>query len=200
MAPRRITEPTVVVDDARTEPDAPACPVDVERWRRLAVDALRSEGATGELTLTFIDRTEMAELNEQHMGTLGPTDVLSFPLDDDDDDDDDDEDDDDDDQVGRPPRLLGDIVIAPAVAGEQFADHAGTYDDELALLVVHGVLHILGHDHAEPDERLLMRGRERALLMAHHWRGPAPAAFRHDHDAADDAGHGADHSDASFAD
>jgi probable rRNA maturation factor len=48
----------------------------------------------------------------------------------------------------------------------------------LALLVVHGVLHVLGHDHAEPDETMVMRQRELELLVAHHWHGPAPAAFR----------------------
>ena len=82
------------------------------------------------------------------------------------------------------PVLLGDIVISPAVADAQFADHAGTYDDELALLVVHGVLDILGHDHEDDSEAELMRSRELALLTEHHWSGPAPAAFRQLH--ADD--------------
>ena len=76
------------------------------------------------------------------------------------------------------PLLLGDVVVCPAVAARNAPDHAGTVDDELALLVVHGVLHVLGHDHAEPDEAALMRARELALLEAHHWGGPAPAAFR----------------------
>ena len=55
------------------------------------------------------------------------------------------------------PVLLGDVVVCPAVAADQAPTHAGTLDDELALLVVHGVLHVLGHDHAEPDEAALMR-------------------------------------------
>ena len=76
------------------------------------------------------------------------------------------------------PVLLGDVVVCPAIAAAQAADHAGTLDDELALLVVHGVLHVLGHDHAEPDETAADARRERALLEAHHWHGPAPAAFR----------------------
>ena len=61
------------------------------------------------------------------------------------------------------------------------ADHAGTLDDELALLVVHGILHVLGHDHHEPDETAVMRARELALLEAHHWVGPAPTGFRQEH-------------------
>ena len=121
------------------------------------------------------------------MGKSGPTDVLSFPIDaaeaeivlhgqptnrgpdrsppD----------------LGDMPLLLGDVVVCPAVALRQAPDHAGTLDDELALLVVHGVLHVLGHDHGEPDERDAMRARELELLEAHHWGGPAPAAFRQEH-------------------
>ena len=64
--------------------------------------------------------------------------------------------------------------------------HAGTLDDELALLVVHGVLHVLGHDHAEPDEATAMRSRELELLERHHWDGPAPAGFRQEQTDADD--------------
>jgi probable rRNA maturation factor len=106
----------------------------------------------------------MAELNTEHMGKDGATDVLSFPMDD----------------VPMPgvPTLLGDIVICPAVAADQFSRHAGTFDDELALLLVHGVLHVLGHDHAEPDETAAMRGRELALLERYHWDGSAPDGFR----------------------
>ena len=147
--------------------------VDVERWCRLAADALRAEARRGELTLTFVDRDEIAALNREHLGHDGPTDVLSFPLDDAPADATPDETD-----GAAVPVLLGDVVICPAVAAAQAAGHAGTLDDELALLVVHGVLHILGHDHAEPAETALMRARELALLEAHHWGGPAPAAFR----------------------
>jgi probable rRNA maturation factor len=72
-------------------------------------------------------------------------------------------------------------VICPSVAADAAADHAGTVDDELALLTVHGVLHILGHDHAEPDDRAVMRAAELANLRAHHWNGPEPAGFRQEH-------------------
>ena len=51
-------------------------------------------------------------------------------------------------------------------------------DDELALLVVHGILHVLGHDHAGPDETAVMRDRELVLLSEHHWHGPVPATFQ----------------------
>ena len=77
--------------------------------------------------------------------------------------------------------LLGDVVLSPAVAAAQAAGHAGTVDDEIALLVVHGVLHVLGHDHADPDEAADMRARELALLEQHHWVGPPPQGFRQSH-------------------
>ncbi len=134
-------------------------PVDIERWSDLARNALEAQGAgNGELNLLFIDRAEMTSLNAQHMGEDRCTDVLSFPID-----------------AGDFPvealageRLLGDIVICPDYAAEQAPTHAGTYDDELALLVVHGVLHILGMDHAEPDEAAEMQAAERDLLERFH--------------------------------
>ena len=158
---------TVVADDARTGSDDE---VDLDRWITLARRVLAAEDARGELTLTFVDDDEMASLNTEHMGKPEPTDVLSFPLDD------------VDAVYDGVPRLLGDVVIAPGVAATQAAGHAGTYADELALLVVHGILHVLGHDHAEPEETAAMRARELALLEAHHWHGPAPSGFRQDHD------------------
>ncbi len=159
-------EVNVVVSDEQTEVD-----IDADRWARLAADALAAEGRRGELTLTFVERSEIAALNAEHMGEVGPTDVLSFPLD---------AFDDASDlgaQVG--PVLLGDIVICPAVAAEAAPAHAGSLDDELALLTVHGVLHVLGHDHHEPQETARMRGRELELLIDHHWHGPVPAGFVH---------------------
>lgn len=164
-------------------------PIDLERWRDLARAALADCGVRGasELSLFFIDAESMAALNAEHMGKSGPTDVLAFPLDgavvaeaqgpgaitrgpvrNDPDRDD-------------VPLLLGDVLVCPSVAREQAPEHAGTLDDEIALLVVHGILHVLGHDHAEPGEEAAMRAAERAILERHHWNGPAPAAFRQEH-------------------
>lgn len=160
--------------------------VDLNRWQTLALDALLTEGVRGlaELSVLFVSETEMTDLNEQYMGKQGPTDVLAFPLDAH-----------DVTQIvnstastrgpdrapvdpGDLPLLLGDVVICPAVAAAQAPSHAGTLDDELALLLVHGILHVLGHDHAEEREAAVMREREVALLELHHWRGPKPAGFR----------------------
>ena len=155
---------SVIVADEQTDVS-----IDANRWAALAVDALRTEGRSGELTLTFVDRAEIVALNQEHMGQTGATDVLSFPLDD------------DPALVAVGPVLLGDVVICPAVAAESAPTHAGTLDDELALLTVHGVLHIIGHDHAEVDQRADMQARELAILVAHHWHGQAPATFQQDH-------------------
>jgi probable rRNA maturation factor len=162
---------SVVCADERTT-GADTMPLDLERWRRLADQVLVAEDAAGELTITFVDLADIAELNEEHMGKVGPTDVLSFPLDDLD----------DDEPIPGVPTLLGDIVISPEVAHRQFADHAGTFDDEIALLVVHGILHVLGHDHSDVGEAEVMWARQLEHLTALHWHGPAPVGFRQTHD------------------
>ena len=169
-------------------------PLDLDRWHSLALDVLVAQGVRGaaELSVLFVGEGEMSELNEGYMGKVGSTDVLAFPIDV------------ADVQVqvhghglnrgpdrapidpGDVPLMLGDVVICPAVAARQAPEHAGVLDDELALLVVHGVLHVLGFDHAEADERERMRVRERELLQDHHWHGPAPDGFRQDHDEQDD--------------
>jgi len=174
-------DPEVFVADEQE-----AVPVDARRWAALAEAVLAAEGVRGntELSVLFLGLDEIAALNAEFMGADGPTDVLAFPL--------------DAEVVLAPsagstgpdrspadpadaPLLLGDVVVCPAQAQAQASDHAGTLDDELALLVVHGVLHVLGYDHAEEAERERMRARERQLLEQLHWRGPAPDAFRQDH-------------------
>lgn len=165
VSPTGVEMPSVVqivVDDQQAE-----VVIDASRWAELARRVLVDEGAAGELTLTFVTRDEIAALNAEHMGVDGPTDVLSFPLDAV-----------DDAPLAGEPVLLGDVVVCPSVAAVNAPDHAGTVDDELALLVVHGCLHVMGYDHAEPGETRVMRARELELLVAHHWDGPAPAAFR----------------------
>jgi probable rRNA maturation factor len=145
--------------------DQDEVPIDERRWQQLATDALATLGVhgPGEVTLTFVSQTAMAELNHQHMDGDDPTDVLSFPL---------------DGEALLPgprvdptpgvPMLLGDVVVCPAVAAANAPDHAGTLEDELALLIVHGLLHLLGMDHADPLERDEMQARERELLATHH--------------------------------
>lgn len=156
----------VVVENVQGEVD-----VDHVRWAKLAADALNALDAVGELTLTFVDREEIIDLKVTHFGDVGehPTDVLSFPLDE------------LSSSANGLPVLLGDVVICPSVAAEQAFDHAGTFDDEMALLVVHGVLHILGHDHVEPADTALMQAQELALLESLHWSHGAPSGFAERH-------------------
>jgi probable rRNA maturation factor len=175
-------EPEVFVADEQT------LPVDIARWADLTRQVLHAEGIRGntELSLLFVDETAMTELNHEFMGIHSPTDVLAFPIDAEAD-------------LGSLPSptslgpdrspvdiddiplLLGDVVICPAVANRQAPTHAGTIDDEMALLVVHGLLHVLGHDHAQEDEKAIMRARECELLEQFHWHGPTPSSFRQEH-------------------
>jgi probable rRNA maturation factor len=118
--------------------DRQALPVDASGLVDVASACLVGEGLSrAELSLSFVDEDEIASLHATYMHEEGPTDVLSFPLD---------EDDLDEDGV----RLLGDVVIAPAVAARNNPDDPAA---EMRLLVVHGILHLLGHDHEEEDER-----------------------------------------------
>ena len=139
--------------------------IETERWRRLAELALTAENISeGELTLFFIDEQIMADLNTEHMGETGPTDVLAFPIDG------------PTQQTAKttvnpdgPPKILGDIFICPSVARKNADTYKKPFEDEIALLVIHGVLHILGHDHAEDEEKRIMQEREKVLL-AHHYQ------------------------------
>jgi probable rRNA maturation factor len=149
--------------------------VDLARWVDLAQSALVDSGVRGEaeLSLLFVTEEVMAELNGRFMGAEGPTDVLAFPLEDPIDsgrwpDSGSTGPDRDPPDLQDLPMLLGDVVICPAVAARQAPEHAGSYDDEVALLVVHGVLHVLGMDHADPEETAVMQARERELLDRYH--------------------------------
>lgn len=148
--------------------------VDVELLTRLAESVLLAEGVRGdcELSLYFVGESTITELNARFMDEEGPTDVLAFPLDD------------DVVEAGRSPDtgasgpdrpplspsvlplLLGDVIICPAVAERNARQHGGNFEDEMVLLVVHGVLHVLGMDHAEPEETAAMQARERSLIDA----------------------------------
>lgn len=95
-----------------------------------------------EISLTFVDVTEMEELHIKWMDEPGPTDVLSFPM--------------DMPEAKGEIVTLGDIVIAPAVAAKQAATAGHSVEHEIYILATHGLLHILGYDHADPDEEKVM--------------------------------------------
>lgn len=145
--------------------------LDAASLGRLAGDVLRAERVrvNAELGLYFIDEEHMADLNQRFMGEPDATDVLAFPID-------------EAGEVGRSPDagttgpdrghadvpdmplLLGDVFVCPAVAARNAAERSMPVDDELALLVVHGVLHVLGMDHADEEEAAAMQQREREHL------------------------------------
>jgi probable rRNA maturation factor len=148
-------------------------PVALEELLVLARKVLEAEGVRGgaEVSLLFVDEPTIATLNTRFMGKDGPTDVLSFPL--------------EDDVLGagrtpdaggpgpgepsepEMPDLLGDVVVCPAVAAANALRDGVVFTDELALLVVHGMLHLIGWDHEVPAEADRMEARERDLLLAH---------------------------------
>jgi probable rRNA maturation factor len=123
-----------------------------------------------ELSVVLVDKAAMSELNDKWMGESGPTDVLAFPMDE-----------------LRPghvapadeegaeydPALLGDIVLCPQVAAAQARKAGHSVEAELHLLGTHGILHLLGYDHAEPEEHAEMFGLQARLLES--WRATGGA-------------------------
>ena len=138
-------ESTVEVDEAL-----------LARMARFALESMHVH-PDAELAIVLVDEAAMEQLHVQWMDEPGPTDVLSFPM--------------DELRPGTaeaptPAGLLGDIVLCPQVADAQ-ADKAGhSLADELNLLTTHGVLHLLGFDHAEPEEEREMFGLQRDILLA----------------------------------
>lgn len=124
---------------------------------RSALDAMGID-PLAELSILLLDETAMASLHEQWMDLPGPTDVMSFPQDALD----------DAPGVGGPhgPALLGDVVLCPPVAAAQAASAGHSTDSEMFLLTVHGILHLLGYDHAEPEEEKEMFELQASLLRA----------------------------------
>ena len=125
--------PRILVDDRQDSP------VDVAGLATLAGECLVGEGVAGsELSISLVSDEEMAALHLRYLQEAGPTDVLSFALDEV-----------DEDGV----RLLGDVVIAPRIAARNNPQDPSA---ELRLLLVHGILHLLGHDHQDGEERSRM--------------------------------------------
>lgn len=150
-----------IVDESTSDIDDNGI-VDVARF------ALAEMGINplAELAILIVDIDHMSELNHRWMGGKGPTDVLSFPM--------------DEAIPGRPDGLepttpvLGDLVLCPPVADRQAMEAGHSTAEEIQMLTVHGVLHILGYDHAEPEEAKEMFGLQNRLLES--WREQRPVA------------------------
>jgi len=122
---------------------------------RFVLDAMHLHPQT-DLSILLVGTEVMAELHVQWMDEPGPTDVLSFPM--------------DELRPGRadeptPEGLLGDVVLCPAVAADQARVAGHSTAEELLLLTTHGILHLLGYDHAEPEEEKVMFALQRQLLL-----------------------------------
>ncbi len=132
--------------------------VDLDELRRCAVFVMDQMHVhpDADLCVRVVDEAAMEVLHVQWMDLPGPTDVMSFPMDE-----------------LRPASadeepvdgVLGDLVLCPTVAARQAEEAGHTSEEELLLLTVHGILHLLGFDHAEPDERREMFGLQRTLLL-----------------------------------
>ena len=116
------------------------------RLARYALGALRIH-PQAELSILLVDEDTMAAYHRRFMDLEGPTDVMSFPMD---------ELRVPDDEEEPPQGLLGDIVICPSFTDAQAGGNGRTNQEEMEYLLVHGLLHLLGHDHAEPEEKAVM--------------------------------------------
>ncbi len=130
----------------------------LSRLSRFVLERMRVH-PQAELCIKVVDEATIAELNQHWMDKEGPTDVLAFPMDE-----------------LRPglvdedpeEGVLGDLVLCPAVAQRQAVEAGHSTADEIDLLTTHGILHLLGYDHAEPDEHAEMFGLQGRLLTEWH--------------------------------
>ncbi len=145
---------SVFIADEQSEP------IDLPGLRSLAQLVIAEEGfpESSEATLLFVSDDEMSAYNVRFLQREGPTDVLAFPV---------------EDltpgevperEVNDPPLLLGDVIVAPTYIMKQAEEFSVTFEDEMALMVTHGLLHLLGYDHQNDDEAEFMEGREREIL------------------------------------
>ncbi len=116
--------------------------------RKLLAEVDHADAA---ISLTLVNDAAIREINREHRGKDTPTDVLSFPL---------------EPEGFVPEVLLGDIVISIETARRQASEYDAPLQREVERLMIHGLLHVLGHDHMEPDERRAMEAEERRLAAA----------------------------------
>lgn len=131
--------------------------LDLTAFERLAAFVLEREDVTdaAELSIAVVSAEEIADLNEKYRDVTGPTDVLSFGCDD------------PCPVESDQPVAIGDVVIAPEIAIQQAQELGRTVEEELNLLLVHGILHLLGYDHESDEDAAVMQAREQVLLDAY---------------------------------
>lgn len=146
---------------------APRSPALSSRLVRALGDAmLASLGLEdAELSVLLTDDRQIQKLNREHRGKDKPTDVLSFPLD-------------EDESIPGAPRLLGDVVISLDTALRQAQGRGRPLVEEVRFLLAHGILHLIGHDHADPEEKRIMVAATRRLVRAAPIPEPVPTPGR----------------------
>ena len=152
--------------DISNESGVEADDASLVRLATFALDQLRIH-PLAELSILLVDEDTMSAYHEKYLGEPGPTDVLSFPMDE-----------------LRPPTdgeeppmgLLGDIVLCPAVTERQAQEHQRTASEEAEYLLVHGLLHLLGYDHASSEEHAEMFGLTDKIISA--WAAQRPNSSR----------------------
>jgi probable rRNA maturation factor len=145
--------------DVNNESDYEVNELEISSHATFLLQSLHINPAS-ELSVMLVDEVSMAALHEKFMDEPGSTDVLSFPM--------------DELRAGTSDKpseegILGDVVLCPAVAARQGEQAGHSMEVELRLLLTHGVLHLLGHDHEEPEEHKVMFGLQAELLA--QWEG-----------------------------
>ncbi len=123
---------------------------DLDLLERAALTTLTNQDAQGDITIVLTDDSQLGQLNRDFLGIDAPTDVLSFPASE------------TDPETGR--RYLGDILISVPRADEQAGAAGHALEEEVQLLIVHGTLHLLGHDHAEGEDKAKMWAAQAEVL------------------------------------
>ena len=127
----------------------------LERFAKKIVEETAPTKRPLEMNVILLDSEEISALNEKHLSKTGPTDVLAFPIDE------------PDSETDATVYLMGDVCICPEVAAHQAKEKDLNFEDEIALLLTHGILHLLGYDHYEETAEVEMKKMEKILIERH---------------------------------
>ena len=151
------TEPLVVIGviDKRLEKNSEINLEALEKFAKKIVEETAPDKRPLEMNVVLLDSEGISALNEKYLSKTGPTDVLAFPIDE------------PDSKTDDPVYLMGDVCICPEVAADQAKEKDLNFEDEIALLLTHGILHLLGYDHYEETAEVEMKKMEKSLIARH---------------------------------
>lgn len=143
----------MIVDISNLQNDHP---IDEKEIERVVQSVIEGEGRScDEVSITFVDRERISQIHADYFDDPTPTDCISIPMDCD-----------GEEPIGESHFILGDVIVCPSIAIEYAANHGVDVDDEVKLYVVHGLLHLLGYDDIDPEERKKMRDAEAKHMKA----------------------------------